>query len=102
MMAKIHAKFIINKLHDRQKKLNLSENLSGLFEQSLTFWRIILPINEPIGKNKKTRKRIDSLIEQTKDLVQALNDQFSHYRQEEPYNLTPDQTSTINNQHEAN
>jgi hypothetical protein len=79
MIAKIHAKFIITKLQERQKELNLSENLSGLFEKSLTFWRIVLPINEPVGKNKKTRSKINTLIEQTKDMVQALNDQFSQY-----------------------
>lgn len=99
MMAKVHAKIIIGRLHDRQKKLNLLENISGLFEQGLTFWRIILPINEPIGKSKKTQKRINSLVEQTKDMVQALNDQFSYHHHEEPYSQTSDITSTIDNQY---
>lgn len=94
MMAKVHAKFIINNLNERQKKLNLPENLSGLFEKSLTFWRIILPVNEPIGKNKKNRKRINSLIEQTKDLVQSLNDSFSDYHQENVYTAPPTQINT--------
>lgn len=85
MMARVNAKFIINKLRERQKKLNLTENLSGLFEQSLTFWRMLLPINDPVGKNKKTQMRIKSLIEQSKDIVQDLNDQFSSYHQEEHY-----------------
>jgi len=98
MVAKVHARFIINRLQARQKQLNLTENLSGLFEQSLTFWRIILPINEPVGKNKKTRARINALIEQTKDMVQALNDQFSHYRQDEPYSHAPDLTNHTLNQ----
>lgn len=90
LMAKIHGKFILTKLRERQKKLNLSENLSGLFEKSLTFWRMILPIKEPVGKNKKTRKRINSLIEQTKDIVQTQNDQFNHYQKEEAvYSHTP-------------
>jgi hypothetical protein len=52
--------------------------LAGLFEQSLSFWRILLPINSPVGKNKKNRKQLAAMIEETKDLVQALNDQFSH------------------------
>ena len=78
MIAKVHAKFIIKALKKRQKELNLSENLAGLFEQSLTFWRIILPINEVVGNNKKMQQRIDSLIEKTKDMVQSLNDQFSY------------------------
>lgn len=98
MMAKVHAKFIINTLKKRQKKLNLTENLSGLFEQSLTFWRIILPINEPVGKNKKTSVRINALIEKTKDMVQSLNDQFNHYHQNEPYNTTAGLTSSSENQ----
>jgi hypothetical protein len=77
IVSKVHAKFIINQLHKRQKKLNISEDLAGLFEKSLSFWRVILPITQPVGKNKKNRKKINHLLEQTKDLVQALNDQFS-------------------------
>jgi len=92
MVAKINAKFIINQLHDRQKKLNITENLAGLFEQSLTFWRMLLPINEPVGKNKKTRARINALIEKTKDMVQSLNDQFSYY-QEESLSAAPPQNN---------
>ena len=34
-------------------------------------------IKSYIFKNKKNRKKLNSLLEQTKDLVQALNDQFS-------------------------
>jgi hypothetical protein len=78
VISRVHAKFIINQLHKRQKQLNLAEDLAGLFEKSLSFWRILLPITTPVGKNKKNRKKLASLIEQTKDLVQALNDQFSH------------------------
>ncbi len=78
MMARIHSGFIIKNLLNRQKELNLIENLSGMFENSLTFWRMILPINEPVGKNKKIRLRIKELIEKTKNIVQSLNDQFSH------------------------
>jgi len=79
MVAKVHAKFIIKNLNKRQKKLNLTENLAGLFEKSLTFWRIILPINETVAKSKKTRIKIHMLTEQCKDMVQELNDQFSNY-----------------------
>ncbi len=81
IVAKVHARLIINLLQDRQKQLNITENLSGLFEKSLTFWRIILPIYEPVGKNKKTRTKIKGLLEQTNDMVQTLNDQFSRYRE---------------------
>jgi hypothetical protein len=78
MTSQFHGKLIINQLHKRQKQLNIAEDLAGLFEKSLRFWRILLPINSPVGKNKKNRKRLTAMIEQTKDLVQALNDQFSH------------------------
>lgn len=98
LMAKVHAKFIINNLKNRQKELNLTENLSGLFEKSLTFWRIILPINEPFGKNKKTQKRISALIEKSKDMVQTLNDQFSHYNQDAAYSNQQDPTYPTENQ----
>ena len=77
-ISRFHGKLIINQLHKRQKKLNMTEDLAGLFEQSLSFWRILLPINSPVGKNKKNRKKLATMIEETKDLVQALNDQFSH------------------------
>jgi len=85
MMAKVHAKFIIKDLKKRQKKLHLTENLSGLFEKSLTFWRIILPINESVAKNKKTRLKTHTLIEECKDMVQELNDQFSSYHRPDDY-----------------
>lgn len=78
LISRFHGKLIINQLHKRQKQLNIAEDLAGLFEKSLSFWRIMLPITSPVGKNKKNRKKLTSLIEQTKDLVQALNDQFSH------------------------
>lgn len=81
IVAKVHAKIMINNLRKRQKALNLMENLAGLFEKSLTFWRIILPIKESIGKNKKTRTKVHLQLEQCKDMVQELNDQFSVYRQ---------------------
>jgi hypothetical protein len=79
LISKLHAKFMINDLNERQKKLNIPENLSGLFEQNLTFWRTLMPIRESVAKNKKTRTKLAGLIEQTKNLVQVLNDQFSQY-----------------------
>lgn len=90
IVSRVHAKFIINQLHKRQKKLNLSEDLSGLFEKSLSFWRILLPITQPVGKTKKNRKKLNNLLEQTKHLVQALNDQFSRSQfQEYPASYEP-------------
>ncbi len=87
LVSRVHAKFIINQLHKRQKTLNLSEDLSGLFEKSLGFWRMLLPITQPVGKTKKNRKKLAGLLEQTKDLIQALNDQFSRnqYQDHAPY-----------------
>ncbi len=90
LVSRVHAKFIINQLHKRQKRLNLSEDLSGLFEKSLSFWRVLLPITQPVGKTKKNRKKLNNLLEQTKDLVQALNDQYSRSQfQEYPSTYEP-------------
>jgi len=83
VVSRVHAKFIINHLHKRQKQLNLSEDLAGLFEKSLNFWRILLPITQPVGKSKKNRKKLNLLLEQAKDLIQALNDQFSRSQYQE-------------------
>jgi hypothetical protein len=65
--------------------LNIPEDLAGLFEKSLSFWRVLLPTTSPVGKNKKNRKKLASLLEQSKDLVQALNDQFSYNQQQAFY-----------------
>jgi hypothetical protein len=85
IVSRVHAKFIINQLHKRQKQLNIPEDLAGLFEKSLSFWRVLLPTTSPVGKNKKNRKKLASLLEQSKDLVQALNDQFSYNQQQAFY-----------------
>lgn len=77
LISKVHGKFVINQLNKRQKQLNLAEDLSGLFEKSQGFWRTLLPITQPVGRNKKNRKKLHGLLEETKDLVQTLNDQFS-------------------------
>ena len=90
MVSRVHAKFIIKQLHKRQKQLNIPEDLAGLYEKSLSFWRVLLPTTSPVGKNKKNRKRLAAMIEQTKDLVQALNDQFSHSQQAELYRPVAD------------
>lgn len=77
LMSKLHAKTFIKELHKRQKTLNLTENLAALFERSLTFWRIVLPVNKAIGSSKKYRARLRGLSERAKSLVQVLNDHFS-------------------------
>lgn len=94
IVSRVHAKFIINHLLKRQKQLNLTEDLAGLFEKSLNFWRILLPITQPVGKTKKNRKKLNALLEQAKDLVQALNDQFSRSQYQEyhpPYDAQADE-----------
>jgi hypothetical protein len=81
--SKLHAKFIVKQLNKQQKELNLVENLGGLFEKSLSFWRILLPITEPVGNNRKTRAKLAQLLEKNKELIQSLNDGFSHIDNEE-------------------
>lgn len=79
MFSKIHAKSTINQLNSRQKELHLMENLAGIFEKNMTFSRMMLPISEPIGWNKKTKLRLTQVSNKTKELVQLLNDDFSTY-----------------------
>jgi hypothetical protein len=39
----------------------------------------MLPINEPVGWNKKSKAQLANLLSKAKDLVQSLNDNFSIY-----------------------
>ena len=55
------------------------ENLANLFENNLTFVRMLLPITEPAGWNKKIKARLTQLTAKTKELVQSLNDNFGSY-----------------------
>jgi hypothetical protein len=75
--SKLHAKFIVKELEKRQKELGLMENMANLFEKSLTFWRILFPIKAPVGWDKQTRNKLLKLVEQPKQFVQTLNDNFS-------------------------
>lgn len=84
IMARLQAKFIVNKLNTRQKELHLMENLGGMFESNLTFSRMLLNFSEPAGWNKKNKARLTQLSDKTKDLVQALNDSFSTYNDRKP------------------
>ena len=79
MISKLQAKFIITRLAKRQKQLRLTENLANLFEKNLTIGRMLLPIGEPVGWNKKTKARLANILEETKQLVQSLNDDFGSY-----------------------
>ncbi len=80
LTSRIHARFIIEGLYSRQKKLNLTENLGAMFEKNVTLMRMILPMAKPVDKNKKTLARIKQLTEKCKDMVQDLNDQFSQFK----------------------
>ncbi len=82
LVSRLQAKLIINKLNGRQKELHLMENLANLFERNLTVTRMLLPITEPVGWNKKTRARLTQLSENTKELVQLMNDSFSTYNEQ--------------------
>jgi len=79
LFSKLQAKLVISQLIARQKELHLLENLAGTFEKSLTFSRMILPISEPVGWNKKTKLRLAQVSNKAKELVQLLNDNFSTY-----------------------
>lgn len=79
LFSKLQGKVIISQLNARQKELHLMENLAGVFEKNLTFVRMMLPISEPVGWNKKTKLRLTQISNKTKDLVQLLNDNFSTY-----------------------
>ncbi|MDP1772539.1 MAG: hypothetical protein Q8L15_09675 [Methylobacter sp.] len=79
IFSRFQAKVIINQLNARQKELHLMENLAGIFEKNLTFARMMLPISEPVGWNKKTKLRLTQISNKVKELVQLLNDNFSTY-----------------------
>lgn len=79
MISRLQAKLIITKLSARQNELHLMENLPALFEKNITIARMLLPISEPAGWNKKMHARVAQLTDKTKDLVQSLNDSFGTY-----------------------
>ncbi|MEI6746217.1 MAG: hypothetical protein WCL34_09665 [Methylococcaceae bacterium] len=79
LFSKMVAKMTIRTLTKRQKQLHLTENLITLFEKNITFSRMMLPINEPVGWNKKSKAQLANLLSKAKDLVQSLNDNFSIY-----------------------
>jgi len=82
LISKLQAKLIINKLNQRQKELNLMENLANLFEKNITVARMLMPITEPAGWNKKIKTRLMQLTDKTKELVQSLNDNFGSYNEQ--------------------
>ncbi len=82
--SELQAKLIVRKLNERQKELHLMENLASLFERNLTVARMLLPISEPAGWNKKMKNRLKQLTGNAKDLVQLLNDNFGSYYEQTP------------------
>lgn len=89
MFSKMLAKVTSNHLAKRQKQLQLTENLAALFEQDLGFKRMMLPISEPVGWNKKSKARLAQLLSKAKDLVQSLNDNFNLYSSTVSAPITP-------------
>jgi hypothetical protein len=79
LISRLQARLIISRLAVRQKQLNIAENLANFFEKNLTIGRMLLPVTEPAGWNKKTKNRMAQLLDRTKDLVQSLNDDFGSY-----------------------
>jgi hypothetical protein len=79
LFAKVHARAISKQLSKRQKELHLMENIAELFEKNQTVARMMLPISEPAGWNKKTKARLNQLSDRTRELVRSLNDNFASY-----------------------
>jgi hypothetical protein len=77
LISKTHAQYVLNSLEERRKIEGLLENPAGLFEKSLTKWRMLLPVKKPLGWDKSIQARLQVLLERAKNLFQYLNDDFS-------------------------
>ncbi|MEN8261613.1 MAG: dynamin family protein [Pseudomonadota bacterium] len=77
-VSRFFAAGIIKRLTQRRKELNLMENLAMAFEKNATFWRTLLPITRPSGWSNRTHKEILTILEQSKEMVQSLNNAFSN------------------------
>ena len=77
-VSEFFAKRIRKQLQKRRIELNLAENLEFAFDQNTTFLRIFLPVTRPIGWNNQVHMKILSILEQSKELVQSLNNAFSN------------------------
>lgn len=76
LISRLQAKLIINRLTARQKELGLTENLANFFERNVTIGRMLMPVSEPAGWNKKAKNRRTQLLNNATQLVQSLNDGF--------------------------
>jgi hypothetical protein len=83
-ISRLQAKLIIGRLNDRQKELNIMENLSGVFEKSLTSMRMLLPSTTPVGWNKEMKARLNKLTVLSRELVLSMNDRVQLYGDESP------------------
>jgi hypothetical protein len=89
LIGRFQAKAIVSKLVSRQKELLLMENLSGFFEKNMTLTRMLLPMNEPLGWNKKAKARLAQLSDKTKELVQSLNDSVGVHGEQQNFRDFP-------------
>lgn len=76
LISRLQAKLIISRLNARQKELGLTENLANFFERNVTIGRMLMPVSEPAGWNKKAKNRVAQLLDRAKQLVLSLNDGF--------------------------
>jgi hypothetical protein len=79
LISKMQAQSVIRALNNRQKSRHLVENIAALFEKNITFSRMMLPISDPVGWNKKSKAQLAALLDKAKNLVQSLNDNFNIY-----------------------
>ncbi len=84
LISKMQARSVIRSLNNRQKSRHLVENIAALFEKNITFSRMMLPISDPVGWNKKSKAQLAALLDKAKNLVQSLNDNFSIYNSVAP------------------
>lgn len=87
--SKFHAKYIIKNLEKRQNELGLTENLPALFEQNLTFWRMLLPTTTPVAWTKEVQETLGMILTRAKGLVQSLNNSFNS---QSPNSITSGET----------
>ena len=79
LISKMQAAGVIRALNNRRKSRHLVEDIAALFEKNITFSRMMLPISDPVGWNKKSKTQLAVLLDKAKNLVQSLNDNFNAY-----------------------
>ena len=92
LISKMQAAGVIRALNNRRKSRHLVEDIAALFEKNITFSRMMLPISDPVGWNKKSKSQLAALLDKAKNLVQSLNDNFNAYNSIAPqivHKITP-------------